>query len=142
MKRFILLAAFILTIGTTAHAREVITIQKANGGGYNITAYDNLTRSYYYLNGSIESDSHRVTVPDGYSCSVTVNLGRAVGTRNLYEKRDPLNPIYEVQKQSTYVLELVFKGRGSSGPSANSASPLDLFGGPSDGGQRQPPPGQ
>lgn len=96
---------------STAAAREVITIKNANGGTYNVTAYNTSTKSYYYINGSLSSDSHGITVPNGYGCTITVTKGRAVGNRNLYEKNDPLNPIFDVVKKSTYVLELKYLGK-------------------------------
>jgi len=127
----------IVLISGTVSAREVITITKANGGSYNITAYNTATRTYYYLNGGMTSDSHRVTVPDGYGSAINVTLGRRVGTRNLYEERDPLNPILEVQKKSAYVLELIYKGHG---PSALQAPGVQNFIGGSGPPGRQPPP--
>ena len=127
-------------MAATASAREVITVTKANGGNYNVTAYNPVTKSYYFLNGGLDSDSHQITVPNGYACTITVTLDRAVGDRNLYEKQDPLNPIFEARKKTTYVLELVRTGSGYSSPSPNSGLPKFLGGG--DNGQRQPPPGQ
>jgi hypothetical protein len=134
-------ASFLLCVmAAAASAREVITVNKANGGNYNVTAYNTATKSYYFINGSMNSDSHQITVPNGYACTITVTLGRAVGDRNLYEKQDPLHPIYEVRKKSTYLLELVRTGSGFSSPSPNSVLPNFLGGG--DSGQRHPPPGQ
>ena len=127
----------IVLMSGTVSAREVITLTKANGGSYNITAYNTATRTYYYLNGGINSDSHEATVPNGYGCTITVTLARAVGTRNLYEEHDPLSPILEVQKKSTYVLELIYKGHG---PSALQAPGVQNFIGGSGPPGRQPPP--
>lgn len=130
-----------LAVVSLGSAREVITINKANGGNYNVTAYNTSTRSYYYINGSLDSDSHKITVPNGYACTITVTKGRAVGDRNLYEERDPMSPIFEVIEKSNYVLELKYVGRSSSGVSVNSAPMVNgVMGG--DDGQRKPPPGQ
>ena len=140
------LAAALVALAMTsmASAREVITIQKANGGTYNITAYDTMTRSYYFINGSLDSDDYRITVPNGYGCTITVALGRRVGDRNLYEQKDPLSPIFEVKNKSTYVLELIYKGHGSSSVGTNSSpgtgGPGGIFGGGGGDGERQPPP--
>ena len=120
-------------------AREVITINKANGGNYNVTAYDNRTQSYYFINGSLDSDSHRISVPKGYACTITVTKGRAVGDRNLYEENDPLSPIFEVTKIAFDLLELKYVGRGSS--FVNTAPTINGIPG-GDDGQRKPPPGQ
>jgi hypothetical protein len=128
------------TVVSLGSAREVITINKANGGTYNVTAYNTRTKSYYYVNGSLDSDSHQITVPSGYACTIAVTLGRAVGDRNLYEKQDPLNPIFEVKKLSTYLLELVRTGSGSSSNAVQSNGLVPGLGG--DDGQRKPPPGQ
>lgn len=132
------IALIFLAVAPEAWARETITIQKANGGNYNITAYNNVNKTYYFLNGSLTSDSHGILVPNGYGCTVTVTLNRAVGNRNLYEQKDRLNPILEVTKKSSFVLELIRKGYGPSFPGAN-AGPL-LMGAPSGGSDRQPPP--
>lgn len=136
------LTILFLNAGMTAaaSAREVITIKKANGGTYNVTAYNTRTKSYYYVNGNLDSDSHQIVVPNGYACTIAVTLGRAVGDRNLYEKQDPLNPIFEVKKLSTYLLELVRIGAGYSSNAVQSNSVIPGLGG--DDGKRQPPPGQ
>lgn len=149
MKKSVMITRMIMAVLITglmaagsAWAREVITVKLANGGTYNVTAYNTSTRTYYFLNGNLGSDSHQITVPNGYACTITVTRGSAVGTRNLYEEKDPLNPIYEVKKKSTYVLELVRVGTGTSpGVGLNSAPGLPGAGG-GDDGQRQPPPGQ
>lgn len=138
--RYIVLMAGALAVLATASlasAREVITVKKANGGAYNVTAYRPSTKSHYYITGNLDSDSHQIVVPYGYASTITVTLGRAVGDRNLYEKQDPLNPIFEVRKKSTYLLELVRVGTGYS---TNSVPSIPGLGG--DDGQRQPPPGQ
>ena len=130
------IALIFLTVAPEAWARETITIQKANGGNYNVTAYNNVNRTYYFLNGSLTSDSHGILVPNGYGCTITVILGQAVGSRNFYEEKDRLNPILEVTKKSNFVLELTLKGYGPS-PAAVGSS---LLGAPSGGNDRQPPP--
>lgn len=134
------LVLVVLAMTSAASAREVITIKQANGGNYNVTAYNTATRSYYFINGSLSSDSHQITVPNGYACTITVTLGRAVGDRNLYEEQDPLNPIFEVSKKSTYILELKRVGTGA-GVTTNNAMGLPGLGNDG-GGVRQPPPGQ
>lgn len=136
------MAAVLITgmmVTGSAWAREVITVKLANGGTYNVTAYNSATRAHYFVNGNLTSDSHQIIVPNGYACTITVTLGRAVGDRNLYEKQDPLNPIFEVKKQSTYLLELLRVGVGMSNAPLSNSLP-GLPGG--DDGQRQPPPGQ
>jgi len=135
------LAAVLISFAllSLASAREVITINKANGGIYNVTAYNPGTSSYYFINGSLESDSHRITIPNGYASTITVTKGRAVGDRNLYEAKDPLSPIFEVSNKTTFVLELRYVGQGTA--SVNNAPIVNGFLG-IDTGQRKPPPGQ
>jgi hypothetical protein len=128
-----------LTLASAVSAREIITVNKCNGGDYMIMAYNTATRTYYMLSGTLSSDSHRITVPNGYGSTINVTLGRAVGTRNLYESHDPLNPIFEVVKKSTYVIELVYKGRLSSSAAKGADGPLGVAG-PPDDGKRMPPP--
>ena len=104
---FLAIVAFLcMAMASTAVARETITFTKANGGEYTILAYKTTTRTYYTLQGKISSDYFHVRVPMGYGSIVNVALGRAVGSRNLYAKRDPMNPIIEVRKISTFVLDL------------------------------------
>jgi len=137
---FGMMAALLVTQGT-ASAREIITLTQANGGTYMVMAYNTTTRSYYYINGDITSDSHEVTVTKGYGSTVNVTLGRAVGSRNMYEERDPLSPILEVSKKSSYVLELTYRGRRSSGVNALQVPSLPGgIGGAPGPFQRQPPP--
>ncbi len=144
MKKLAILSLLALVMGLTfagqAQAREVITFRSCDGCGYNITAYDTAAKEYYYLTGSMSGDPVGVTVPRGYGSSLSVTKGRAIGTRNLYETKDPLNPIFEISKKSTYVLEIKYVGRGT-GPSVNNVGPNNLFS-PGGDGQRQPPPGQ
>ncbi|MBA3013279.1 MAG: hypothetical protein FP812_24040 [Desulfobacula sp.] len=75
------IALIFLAVALEAWARETITIQKANGGNYNVTAYNNVNKTYYSFNGSLTSDSHGILVPNGYGCNITVTLGRVVGDR-------------------------------------------------------------
>ena len=142
MFRVMLLTMVLMAAASTASASEVVTIKNATGGSYSIMAYNAATRAYYYLNGSLGSDSCAITVPNGYSCSLTVAVGKRVGTRNLYEERDPMNPIFDVTFKSTYVLELTRIGVGSSSKamgSLNTKSSLNLFVDGSNEFKRQPP---
>lgn len=133
----VMASVVIVLIQGTASAREVITLTKANGGSYSVMAYNTSTKSYYYVNGDITSDSHPVTVPNGYGSTISVALGRAVGTRNMYEEKDPLSPILEVRKKSTYVLELIRTGTSPAVSSAPLGSGSGFFGPPPF--ERKPP---
>ncbi len=126
-----------LTMASTASAREVITVNKAKGGNFMVMAYDNRARTYYYINGKLDSDSYRISVPRGYGSTINVSLGRKVGTRNMYEKRDPMNPIFEMKAKSSYVLEFIYKGRGSASVQTNSV--MGVMGGAGDTFERKPP---
>jgi len=125
-----------LSMAPPVSAREIITVTMANGGTYSVMAYNTTTRSHYTIEGTLSSDSHAITVPNGYGCTISVALDRAVGTRSLYEHQDPLNPIFEAVKKSTYILELVRIGTLSS---TAPQSTVPGFGG-SGGFTRQPPP--
>ena len=128
----------ILSVVSNSSAQEVITIQAAKGGQYSILAYDDRANRYYHFNGVLSSDHHQINIPDGCASSVTVALGRATGTRNLYEKRDPYNPIYKVTKKSAVVLEIQFVGKGT-GAVVPKAFGSVIMGGISSGFKRQPP---
>ena len=125
-----------LSMASPVSARETITVTMANGGTYSIIAYNTTTKSHYTIEGTLSSDSHAITVPNGYACTMSVALDRAVGTRSLYEHQDPLNPIFKAVKKSTYILELVRTGTLSSAP---PQAPLPGIGG-SGGFSREPPP--
>jgi len=133
-----------LTMASTASAREVITVNKANGGNFMVMAWDNRAKTFYYISGTLTSDSHKITVPRGYGSTINVSLGRRVGSRNMYDKRDPFYPIFEMKKKSRSVLEFIYKGHGSGSVSL-SAPPnaaFDVFGGGSvEKPERKPPTG-
>ena len=107
-------AMLVIAAASVASASEVVTLNHAQGATYSIMAYNSSTSSYYYLTGTVGSDSYQITVPKGYSSSLTVAVGRRVGTRNLYAEHDPLNPIFDVSNKSTYVLEFQYIGTRSS----------------------------
>lgn len=126
-----------LTMASTASAREVITINKANGGNFMIMAWDNRAKNFYYINGKLTSDAHRITVPRGYGSTINVTLSRRVGSRNMYDKRDPFNPMFEMKVKSSSVLEFIYKGHGAGAVQPNSVS--NFFGIGAEKEERKPP---
>ena len=46
-----------LTMASTASAREVITVNKANGGNFMIMAWDNRAKTFYYINGKLLTEA-------------------------------------------------------------------------------------
>jgi len=127
-----------LTMASTASAREVITVNKANGGNFMIMAWDNRAKEFYYINGKLTSDSHRIDVPRGYGSTISVNLSRRVGSRNMYDKRDPFNPIFEMKVKSSSVLEFIYKGPSAGAVSVMPNSVSNIFGG-GEKEERKPP---
>ena len=98
-----------------ALARETITVNDCDTCTYNVAAYNNSTRQYYYLQGVLTGNPATIEVPNGYASLLNLMKGRRVGARNLYEERDPLSPIFNIVNKSTYVLDIIYVGhRGAT----------------------------
>ena len=98
----------IFVFSQNALARETITVNGCDTCTYNLTAYNYRSKQYYYLQGVLTGNAASIPVPDGYACLLNLIKGRRVGTRNLYEKKDPLNPIFNSVNKSTYVLDIIY----------------------------------
>ena len=118
--------ALVLFVSQNAAARETITVQDCDTCMYTVVAYNTSSRTYYNLQGVLTGNPDRIQVPHGYASLLNLTKGRRVGTRNLYEHRDRLNPIYKAVNQSAYVLGIDYVGYKPSHQSQ--------------GGTRQPPP--
>ena len=117
-----------LTITSLASAKEVIEVREAGGKGYSymIMAYNIYNQTYYTVSGHILSDAHKILIPKGWACFMTVmGPGMSVGTRDLYAKQDDFNPIFEVRKLSQDKLELVRVGYGPETMSSSGDGPFE-----------------
>lgn len=101
------------SFASTAEAREVITLQNCDKCQYTVVAYNPSSRTYYNVTGTISGSSGTITVPSGYGCGINIVQDRAFGQRNMYDERDPLNPIFEISKKGQFLLEFKRVGVGS-----------------------------
>ncbi|WDP87415.1 MAG: hypothetical protein HUN05_21695 [Desulfobacter sp.] len=133
-------AVFCLSTESLARAGETITLNKAKGGTYMVMAYNWATRTYYYLHGNIESDSQKIMIPQGYGSTINLTKGRAIGSRNMYEKNDPVNPVFELKKKSSRVLKIMYQGKGHSIIPSSNLNPMILGEMPGKPFKRMSPP--
>ena len=115
----------ILVFSQNALAGENITVKDCDTCTYNATAYNYGSKQYYILSGILTENPASIRIPDGYACLINLIKGRRVGTRNLYEKRDPVNPTYRIVNESSYVLGIIYMGHRafSSGPQIGRKPP-------------------